>query len=99
MLCCDLLELRLERVNESKIRYLLFSDLPPGTLAILSCQRTYRDAKGNEALWIGYNERIEFKPSINGDYAGCIDEIDVAASDRKAHCVLVQRKKDSDRLN
>jgi hypothetical protein len=58
------------------IEFSLRSDLPPGTLVILSVQRKYLDYHGQPSIWVGHSERFALGDSrdvAGGVYSGFVD--------------------------
>ena len=86
MVTCDVFELKLNLTDGDTpaIDYVFYTDLPAGTRVVLSCQRTFVNMRDEQSLWVGYNEALEVKPSIHGDYNGGRGRIDVVSSDKKA---------------
>lgn len=58
------------------------TDLPPGTLVIVSADRRYTTAAGEACIWTTFNDRIEVQAgvSLNG-FAGSFS---ISAGDRRA---------------
>ncbi len=86
MITCDLFELQLELSDSDNrsLKYMFYCDLPAGTRVVLSCQRTFKNTRGETCLWVGFNTALEIQSNVHGDYNGGVGVIDVDASDRKA---------------
>lgn len=59
--------------------FLIRTDLPAGTQIIYTCRRSYRDAHGEDSLWVGQSERV----AVSGE-CECRGRIDMNVSDKKA---------------
>ncbi len=84
MIRCDYFELVLhlgERNERRTLRYSYRTDLPAGTLAIVTCSRRYQDREGNDQLWLMASERVSVEPTADGDLNGGDGTIDIDVGD------------------
>ena len=98
MITCDVFELQIESSKDATnqiLRYLLYTDLPAGTLVLLDCFRTYLDWNDDECIWAGNPEEMAVVPGVLGDYNGLKGSIDVLATDKAALQKFFDRAKDS----
>lgn len=84
MIRCDIFELRLSCGNGATIDYLLWTDLPAGTRVMVTCKRSFINLRNETRVWMGYNDALEVKPSVHGDFNGLKGTIDIRESDQIA---------------
>jgi hypothetical protein len=81
MIMCNLFDV-VVKVNNNENPVVVFAiktDLPVGTQIIYSTDRLYKDAQGEDSLWVGQGERLTV---IEG--GECKGSIDINSSDRLA---------------